>query len=64
MNLGLAIWQIAPGIPLMCDEPESFRTFRLGLFGLDKLGNVDRTVRTLDDALERVLAGACVAGAR
>ena len=56
--------QIAPGIPLMCDEPKSFRTFRLGLFGLDKLGNVDRTVRTLDDALERVLAGTGVGGAR
>ena len=48
--------QIAAGVPLMCGEPEGFRTFRLGLFGLDKLGNVDRTVKTLDEALEQVLA--------
>ncbi len=50
--------QIAAGVPLRCDEPDSFRTFRLGLFGLDKLGNVDRTVDTLAAALDRVLAGA------
>ena len=47
--------QIAAGVPLMCGEPEGFRTFRLGLFGLDKLGDVDRTVRMLDEALEQVL---------
>jgi aspartate aminotransferase-like enzyme len=46
--------QIAAGVPLMCDEPESFRTFRLGLFGLDKLQNIDRTVATLSDALDRM----------
>jgi aspartate aminotransferase-like enzyme len=50
-ELGL---QIAAGVPLMCDEPESFRTFRLGLFGLDKLQNIDRTVATLSDALDRM----------
>ena len=55
--------QIAAGVPLMCDEPEGFRTFRLGLFGLDKLGNVDRTVRTLDEALQQVLSGTRVVGA-
>ena len=46
--------QIAAGVPLMCDEPEGFRTFRLGLFGLDKLHNIDRTVARLDDALDRI----------
>ncbi len=46
--------QIAAGVPLMCDEPDGFRTFRLGLFGLDKLGNIDRTVGHLADALDRI----------
>jgi aspartate aminotransferase-like enzyme len=48
-ELGL---QSAAGVPLQCHEPPSFRTFRLGLFGLEKLQNIDRTVATL----ERVLA--------
>lgn len=47
--------QIAAGVPLQCDEPEGFRTFRLGLFGLDKLGNIERTVSSLDEAINRVL---------
>ena len=47
--------QIAAGVPLMCDEPEGFRTFRLGLFGLDKLHNVARSVASLDAALDQVL---------
>ncbi len=47
--------QIAAGVPLQCDEPEDFQTFRLGLFGLDKLQNVDRTVATLDEALSQIL---------
>ena len=46
--------QIAAGVPLMCDEPEGFRTFRLGLFGLDKLQNIDRTVATLEKAMGRL----------
>jgi len=46
--------QIAAGVPLMCDEPEGFRTFRLGLFGLDKLRNIDRTVATLEAAMEKL----------
>ena len=50
-GLGL---QIAPGVPLQCDEPADFRTFRLGLFGLDKLLNVERTAGTLADALESI----------
>jgi aspartate aminotransferase-like enzyme len=48
--------QIAAGVPLQCDEPADFQTFRLGLFGLDKLGHIDRTVATLEQALEKVLA--------
>ena len=48
--------QIAAGVPLQCDEPADFQTFRLGLFGLDKLGNIDRTVATLEQALDKVLA--------
>jgi aspartate aminotransferase-like enzyme len=47
--------QIAPGVPLQCDEPEDFQTFRVGLFGLDKLKNVNRTVATFEDALSKVL---------
>ncbi len=47
--------QIAAGVPLRCDEPEDFQTFRLGLFGLDKLQNVDRTVGKLDEALSEIL---------
>ena len=51
-NAGL---QIAAGVPLRCDEPEDFMTFRLGLFGLDKLHNIERTVGSLDKALEQIL---------
>ncbi len=51
MDAGL---QIAAGVPLQCDEPEDFQTFRLGLFGLDKLQNIDRTVQKLDDALSQM----------
>lgn len=46
--------QIAAGVPLKCDEPDDFRTFRIGLFGLDKLQNVDRTVEYLRDALDSI----------
>ncbi len=46
--------QTAAGVPLMCDEPADFRTFRLGLFGLDKLLNIDRTVEALEKAIESV----------
>ena len=48
--------QIAAGVPLQCDEPAGFSTFRLGLFGLDKLHNVDRTVANLANALDAVAA--------
>jgi len=47
--------QIAAGVPLQCDEPEGFSTFRLGLFGLDKLYNVDATVARLQAVLDEVL---------
>jgi aspartate aminotransferase-like enzyme len=47
--------QIAAGVPLAVDEPADFQTFRLGLFGIDKLMNVDRTVKKLEDALGQVL---------
>ena len=47
--------QIAAGVPLQCDEPADFQTFRLGLFGLDKLQNVHRTVEELEEALSRIL---------
>ena len=46
--------QIAAGVPLQCDEGEDFKSFRLGLFGLEKLYNVDRTVETLAEALNKV----------
>lgn len=48
--------QIAGGVPLMCDEPAAFSTFRIGLFGLDKWADVDGTVAELEHALERVAA--------
>ena len=52
-ELGL---QIAAGVPLRCGEPDGFSTFRLGLFGLDKLNNIDAAVATLEKALDYVLA--------
>jgi aspartate aminotransferase-like enzyme len=45
--------QTAAGVPLQCDEGADFRTFRIGLFGLDKLHNPARTVRSLEDALAK-----------
>jgi len=44
--------QIAAGVPLMVDEPADYRSFRIGLFGLDKLSDVDRTVENLRKALD------------
>jgi aspartate aminotransferase-like enzyme len=46
--------QTAAGVPLQCDERPDFRTFRLGLFGLEKLTHVDRTVGHLAAALEKI----------
>ena len=48
--------QIAAGVPLACDEGPDFKTFRLGLFGLDKLKNAERTVQTFERALQAALA--------
>ena len=47
-------FQIAAGVPLKCDEPPGFSTFRLGLFGLDKLKNIESTLLTLDQAFEQI----------
>ncbi len=46
--------QIAAGVPLQCDEAEDFRTFRIGLFGLDKLKDIDRTVSLFARTLEQI----------
>ena len=46
--------QAAAGVPLMCDEPADFRSFRVGLFGLDKLADVDGTVQRLEAAVLRL----------
>jgi len=51
IDLGL---QTAAGVPLQCDEGADFKTFRIGLFGLDKLHNVDRTVQHLEHALNQI----------
>lgn len=48
--------QIAAGVPLQVGEPENFKTFRLGLFGLDKLTDVDGAVQRFEKALDDVLA--------
>ncbi|QJQ96151.1 MULTISPECIES: aminotransferase class V-fold PLP-dependent enzyme [Halomonadaceae] len=45
--------QVAAGVPLMCDEGEGFGTFRIGLFGLDKLQHISRTVEALETALSQ-----------
>jgi aspartate aminotransferase-like enzyme len=46
--------QIAAGVPLMCDEGADYKSFRLGLFGLDKLYDVDASVARLEAALDQV----------
>ncbi len=47
--------QTAAGVPLQCDEPADFMTFRIGLFGLDKLHNPDRCVAQLEAALDEMM---------
>lgn len=44
--------QTAAGVPLQCDERPDFKTFRVGLFGLDKLHNIERTIANLAKALD------------
>ncbi|MFV2053409.1 alanine--glyoxylate aminotransferase family protein [Aliiroseovarius sp. YM-037] len=48
--------QIAAGVPLMCDEGPDYKSFRLGLFGLDKLYDVDASVARLEQAIDKVFA--------
>ncbi|MEP7206214.1 MAG: aminotransferase class V-fold PLP-dependent enzyme [Casimicrobiaceae bacterium] len=47
--------QTAAGVPLQCDEPADFQTFRIGLFGLDKLADVAGTVARLRRAVDEVI---------
>lgn len=47
--------QIAMGVPWRIDEPEGLKTFRVGLFGLDKMGQIKQTVDVLEGALDKVL---------
>ncbi len=61
LELGL---QTAAGVPLQCDEGDDFRTFRIGLFGLEKLGHIERTVGYLDEALRRSRGNAKASGPR
>jgi len=49
--------QVAGGVPLQCDEGPDFRTFRIGLFGIDKLRDVDAAVRRLEAAVNAVAPG-------
>ena len=49
--------QIAAGVPLQVDEGPDYMSFRLGLFGLDKLKNVDGAVTRLEAALDAALGG-------
>lgn len=49
--------QVVGGVPFKIDEPEGLICFRIGLFGLDKLKNVDRTVDLFKQKLEKVLEG-------
>ncbi len=46
--------QTAAGVPLQCDEGTDFRSFRLGLFGLEKLQNIDRSVASFENALNKM----------
>ena len=47
--------QVAAGVPLQCDEPQDFKTFRIGLFGLDKLHDVDGAVARFTKALDSIV---------
>ncbi len=51
LALGL---QTAAGVPLQCDERSDFMSFRIGLFGLEKLHNIDRSVAHLEAALTKL----------
>lgn len=58
LALGL---QTAAGVPLQCDEPKGFMTFRIGLFGLEKLHNIDRSIGHLANALDQLGLSSTVA---
>ena len=47
--------QAAAGVPLMCDEGEDYRSFRIGLFGLDKLHDIDGTVARLEKVIDQIM---------
>ena len=49
-------FQVAAGVPFMIGEPPGNFTFRIGLFGLDKIMNKDRTIKILEGGLDKVLA--------
>jgi aspartate aminotransferase-like enzyme len=49
-------FQIAAGVPLMVDEGPDYKSFRLGLFGLDKLKDVPGSVARLEAAFDAVFA--------
>jgi len=51
-NVGI---QIAAGVPLQCDEGDDYQAFRIGLFGLDKLKDVDAAVKRFENALKQVV---------
>jgi len=51
-NIGI---QIAAGVPLQCDEGDDYQAFRIGLFGLDKLKDVDAAVKRFENALKQVV---------
>ena len=53
LDLGM---QVAAGVPIKCDEPADYKSFRVGLFGLDKLGNPERTVKTFEEAVRKILS--------
>ena len=61
--LGLGL-QTAAGVPLQCDEGADFQTFRIGLFGLEKLHNIERTVAHLQAALDQLAPLPSVAAAQ
>lgn len=56
--------QIAAGVPWRINEPEGLNTFRIGLFGIDKLTNVDKTVKALEDGIDYVMSDEAGKGKR
>jgi aspartate aminotransferase-like enzyme len=56
--------QTAAGVPLQCDEGPDYKAFRIGLFGLEKLDHVERTVANLEEALTKALAARLQAPSR